>query len=102
MKQPTRRLVKVEWVDSGAALYDGWEQPADMIERSKINDLMCMTVGFLLHEDEERVIVSLTWDSHHDAFVSGHNIFKPCIVRMVDLTEVAPARDWTQATGGLG
>lgn len=50
----TPRLVHVEWED--AASIDGWGKTADF----EMSAAMCVTVGFVIAEDSERIAVAST------------------------------------------
>mgnify|MGYP003394540415 CR=1 FL=1 len=50
-----RNLVRVKWIDSVSI--DAWTAPEDIERKSLTN---CETVGFLIHKDKKRIIVSST------------------------------------------
>jgi len=45
----------VEWLDSGRV--DGWEDAQDAVRSALDDPLVCHSVGWLMHEDEQRIIV---------------------------------------------
>jgi hypothetical protein len=48
------KLVKIEWIDSGHV--SGWTRRSDLV-LDKGTDLMCVTVGFVLHHSELSISV---------------------------------------------
>jgi len=60
------RRVEVEWLDSVAL--SGWRDP-DQVERELLGDANAMlhvTVGLLLHEADDRIVVALSAGASED------------------------------------
>lgn len=50
-------LVHVIWVDAQTSGGTGWQDAVDMVEAMKAPAPLVHTVGFLMHEDENRIAV---------------------------------------------
>lgn len=89
--------LEVEWIDSGAARSDGWEPRQEMIDGLDISRAV-VTVGVLLLEDEDRIILAQTADDSSDTFFSAFCIWKPSIKRV---TILRAREDLTPGENGM-
>lgn len=86
------RMVRVEWIDSGMNRSDGWEPASRYAEElGKPTILSVTTVGMLMHEDGDHIIVGQSYDPHNDHWYSGQVIYRPCIQKIDDLAVSTPA-----------
>ena len=61
------RLIYIEWVDSTAEVGSAWNDLDDTLKACQDmeeNMMLCKTAGFLLHEDETSITITL---SHHNS-----------------------------------
>lgn len=73
--------VVVVWFD--AVSYDEWEE----IEDAKDLELHTIkTLGFLVHEDETRIIIATSWDVEREAVAGKWAIPKTWLVSMQEIT----------------
>lgn len=88
MKKPYP-MVSVEWADSGAHIEHGWEPVEKIIARAHTQFGHVHTVGVLIHEDDEMVVVVLSYDESSDATFGAQAILQSNIVRLRRLMDVA-------------
>ena len=84
------RLVLIEWIDPFSS--GGWLDRETAVEEAKARDRLCKTVGWLLYEDAELVVVAgsvgvMDVDQIGDVF----EIPRRVINRIVDLREAHEA-----------
>ena len=70
----------VRWLDSGTHLSDGWMQLDVVRQQAKASLQYVDTVGFVVHEDEEVVVLGLSHDAVHDTVYGAQVIAKANIV----------------------
>jgi hypothetical protein len=86
------RLVLVEWIDSGMALSNEWKKQTAFAEELHGNNvLLVSSVGFLIHEDDEHLILGQSRDEHNDQYLNAQVIYRPCVRSVNDLTTVITA-----------
>lgn len=78
MSEP--RLVMVTWIDSGLARSNGWEKPAEIIPQMGVDHMTANTVGFLIHETDEILIVAQTEDLANGAYLNAQAIYVSNII----------------------
>jgi len=60
-------MVRVVWTDSGLYREDGWETKEEILANTKgLVDVV--TVGTLVHEDDEKYYVALSSDNVNEAY----------------------------------
>jgi hypothetical protein len=79
------RLVHVEWVDSGLNIDHGWASKDKYLENTEKKRMLVDTVGILMHEDEEKVVVALSHDQNLDTWYSAQLILRESIISYVEL-----------------
>lgn len=86
----TPQMVRVEWIDSGMARTNGWEKAEDIIEglRRTPEFMRVVSVGLLLFQDEEQVILAQSYDAHNENFVNAHGIYRPNVISIEPLLAV--------------
>jgi hypothetical protein len=87
------RLVVVEWLDSGMAIGGEWKTSGEFIEHVHESDniLLVTTLGYLLQEDDEHLIVAQSRDEHNDQYLNAQVIYRPCVREVRDVTWEEPA-----------
>lgn len=85
------KLVKVTWIDSGLHLSDdGWAPIETYVAKAIAADTTVETVGFLIHEDENMVVVGLSHDAYHGAIFGAQVIHRVGVRSIEDLHEIHP------------
>lgn len=77
--EANHRMVYVRWVDSGMHSDYGWDTAAKYLDRASLRQMECVTVGILMHEDEDIIAVALSHDPEHDKWISAQLIHKQAI-----------------------
>lgn len=80
-------MVKVRWLDSGMHIDKGWASLEDYRKDTGTARMEVITVGFLMHEDEETLLVGQSYDPAHDHWVGGQLIVKANVLARIDLLE---------------
>ena len=83
MKSNEMDLVKIEWID--AMSDDNTWQPIKELKEQKLRPVEF--VGWLLHQDQEKVITISSFDEDTQMGGGGPTIPRSCIVRMIQLKE---------------
>ncbi len=76
----TRPAVRIQWIDSGMHVDKGWKSLEDYKTDINISKATVETVGILMHEDEDSLMVGLSYDPTHDAWYGAQWVLKPNIV----------------------
>jgi hypothetical protein len=76
-------LVKIEWID--AMSDDNTWQPIKELKEQKLRPVEF--VGWILHQDQEKVITISSFDEESQTGGGGTTIPRSCIVRMIRLKE---------------
>ena len=71
----------VEWRDSGMFQADGWQKRWEFTQAKGDLHTPARSVGFVLHEDKDTLILSTTHDKAHDAYFGAQFIAKSNIVK---------------------
>lgn len=77
--QEDRRLVMVEWTDAGCDA--SWQTHGSLLTPSK-----CMTVGWLMHEDTEFLLVAATVSIASGDFNQSMSIPTGMVVSIKDIS----------------
>ena len=76
------RPVVVEWIDSGMHMDHGWATSEEYRARVSMDRLYVRTVGMLMDDNEDIVLVGLNYDPTHQAWVGVQAIQKSNITSM--------------------
>jgi hypothetical protein len=60
----------VQWIDSGLAISDGWMDHDEIVKQGSYEHMLAETVGYWVHEDENVLILSHTYDEALDAHLN--------------------------------
>lgn len=74
------QIEQIDWIDSGAWLGDEWHSLDVYKSRIKGWTGHVTTIGTVMHEDENVVVLGLSKDLDNDAWYGAQLIYKPCIV----------------------
>ena len=74
------RPVAVRWLDSGMHIDKGWASLEDYRKDTSTQRMTVVTVGILMHEDEETLLIGQSFDPAHDHWVGGQLIVKENII----------------------
>lgn len=81
------RLVEVEWIDSVSHCDKPWHSRQELSDG--LDTLTCWTAGYLFHENDEHLTVTLSWGEGEDGEVGmALTIPRRCIVSVRDLQHV--------------
>jgi hypothetical protein len=78
--------VLVRWIDSGLFISDGWQQLTEVIGQATGSNMTVTTIGHLIHEDDEIVVVGLSLDKDNDAVFGAQTIAKMNIIEYRSLS----------------
>jgi hypothetical protein len=78
-------LVSVTWIDSGTHIDHGWEKKEKYLEGLTPKNTV-QTVGIKMHEDEETIVVALSYDLVRDAWYGAEMILKQNVLAIDPLT----------------
>ena len=76
------KIVEVEWMD---AHYEAGWKSKDEIEDMVRKDLFCIKLGYILWEDDERVILTDGHDKDEDMFTGFWIIPKGCVLNIKEI-----------------
>lgn len=82
-------MERVEWVDSGLSFASSWLDEATIIERAKEWHGIVVTVGQLIYEDDDKLVLGLSQDAETGNWAACFGIMKSSIVHRAVLQEVA-------------
>lgn len=90
----TPTMVRVEWIDSGMSRANGWESLEKCIEglglaAAPVRSMEVVTVGLLMHEDDDHIVVAQSYDRHNESWFSTQVIWRPALVKMEPLLTVS-------------
>lgn len=88
---PEPPMVRVEWIDSGNHKDAGWGPKEKYLEdvHEEIRQGV-LTVGYLMHADDDLLVVALSWDPYCDAYYGAQIIYKPCVKSVTRIPESHP------------
>ena len=81
----TPPMVRVTWLDSGMHIDHGWAPRSQYIEGVLLDRMHVTTVGMLMAEDEDTVLLGLNYDPAHDAWIGAQVISKGSIISREEL-----------------
>jgi xanthine/CO dehydrogenase XdhC/CoxF family maturation factor len=76
------KFVRVIWLDSGMHMDYGWDKRERYLADANLGRMEVTTVGILMHEDEETVVVALNHDKAHDTWIGAQVIARQSIITM--------------------
>lgn len=81
------RVSFVRWLDSGSHLdFDrGWKGLSDYVVRASLDNMVAESVGFVMHEDEDVLLLGQTRDTAGQSYVGAQAIAKQNILDRRDL-----------------
>lgn len=82
-------MERIEWVDSGMSFASTWLSTSLIQERAREWHGVVVSVGQVVYEDEERLVLGLSHDAETDNWASCFAIYKPCILTRVKLAPAA-------------
>jgi hypothetical protein len=78
------KIVKVIWNDA-MALMGGWQEAADYVSDGE--HMLCATVGYLIHQDSERLILAMAHDFDNGHVNHCYVIPQVCIMKIITLSD---------------
>lgn len=84
------RVEVVEWNDSGMQGDVGWKKAETFAAAMTVDKMLAHTVGFVMHEDEDVLLLGQTYDAAHDAYCGAMAILKRDILRRETLFNGEP------------
>lgn len=96
MGETVWRMVQVDWIDS-TSLSDGWDSIEHYVEMGE--SLICKTVGYLIHEDDEKIILAMGYNPDNDEVNQATSIPAVTVTKITDLQEV-PEGLWVPSKNG--
>jgi hypothetical protein len=76
------RAVSVLWLDSGLHIDHGWASAATYKEGADLSRMTVLTVGLLMDENEDRILVGLNYDEAHEAWIGAQAIARSSIQKL--------------------
>lgn len=73
--------VEVEWIDSGETGDSGWRKKQQILADLQEN-IPVISIGWLMHENPDMVILTQTYDSKHDIHLNPMMIWRKNILRI--------------------
>ena len=70
-------IVTVQWLDSGLQLDQGWGSRESYLEKARLATVF--TTGYLMHEDEQIIVISPTYDPQAGHFFAAQVIDKASV-----------------------
>ena len=82
-------MVYVKWLDSGMHLdFDrGWRDTETYVQKAAIDNMVVETVGFLMHEDVDILLVGQSHDRTGDNWVGAQVIARRNVIVKRDLVD---------------
>lgn len=75
-------MVHVEWIDSGMHMDHGWASQNEYMARASMDRLTVHTVGLLMQNGSDLVLIGLNYDPAHDAWIGVQAIQRSNIISM--------------------
>lgn len=76
----------VTWTDSGLQMHtDGWSNLDVFVSQAKKWNGVVTTVGTLIYEDENVLVLALSHDKENDAYYGAQLVWKPCVIERTEL-----------------
>ena len=75
-----QRLARIVWVDSGLSFASTWLEHSTIVERAMEWTGKIVSVGRVVYEDNERVVLGISYDQENDNWASVFLIAKQSIL----------------------
>jgi hypothetical protein len=79
------QLVSVQWTDSGMHVDHGWDTLDKYRQDLSPGSTRVQTVGILMHEDDEIMLIGLSYDPTHDKYYGAQMILKSNVLSIEPL-----------------
>lgn len=80
MTNQLQEMERITWLDSGLHLGEEWIKLTVLPELAATTHMRVVTVGQLAFENEEVVVLGLSWDEHHGTVFGAQVIAKASIL----------------------
>ena len=80
MEGQAKVIEQIVWVDSGMRLDQGWAPLSEYLAKASPSRTKVSTVGYIMHEDEEIILVGQSLDPAHDTWFGVQMILKKNVV----------------------
>ncbi|MGH9887860.1 MAG: hypothetical protein ACREBE_20175, partial [bacterium] len=88
----TKDVEVIRWRDSGMHLAsEEWTAITSVRARAAVSGMEVTTVGMLVHEDDDVVVLGLSIDETGDTVFGAQAIWKACILERCGLDEISAA-----------
>ena len=82
----TNSMERILWVDSGLSFASTWTPEQMVTDRADEWDGKVTSVGFVVHETDDRIVLGLSRDAETGMWSGCFLIYKPCILERTKLT----------------
>jgi hypothetical protein len=76
------RIVRVTWLDTGAHVDYGWAKKEKYMENLNKDQMLVQTVGMVIDEDDDIILVGLSYEPVGRQWYGGQAIHKSAIKRV--------------------
>lgn len=73
-------MITVRWIDSGMAIDHGWAGRERYLRDVRIDRMIAHSTGYLMHEDDDLLVLSTTYDPAGRTFYGAQVIAKSSII----------------------
>lgn len=73
-------MYKVVWLDSGLHKDLGWASADEYLRDAGLASMTVITVGMLMHEDPDIVVLGLNHDPNHDTWIAAQMIARANVI----------------------
>lgn len=73
------RIERVEWLDTGMSITDGWMSEEKLRERADPKRMEAISVGWFLYETDDVLVLTQTYDEALDQHFNAQVIHKTAI-----------------------
>lgn len=70
----------IRWLDTGLAIAEGWKTPDWYASQAATRRMEVLSVGFLVHEDDDVIVLAQSYDPEHNQYVNAEVIAKQGII----------------------
>ena len=82
---PQNSLISVQWTDSGMHINHNWASLDEFKKNIGPDTTVVQTVGMLMHEEDEYILVGQSYDPTHDTWYGAQMILKSNVVSVNNL-----------------
>lgn len=76
----------ITWMDSGVHIDHGWGPRQSFMDAVSKQGMTVISVGMVMHEDDDVVLIGQTYDPGRDSWIAGQAIAKSNIIERRALT----------------